>query len=137
MKLMAKRDGRALSIPAGLTYGATVSVILLIGLCGIVAKLVLEGILAETDAGYGVLVLLLMSSFAGALTAHRKIKRQRMMVCLLTGVLYVMILISVTALFFGGQYEAVGVTILVVLGGAISAGLIGVKEKRRRIRKKL
>lgn len=117
-------------MPAGLAFGAMVSTGMTLLLAAVLAKLIASEIIEEGNIGYGVMILLLASSFLGAISAYGKIKRQRLVVCLLSGVLYMVILLAITALFFGGQYDAVGVTLLLVLGGCLSAGLIGIREKR-------
>lgn len=130
MAVNQKPTGRAVSMPAGLALGAAASFGMTILAAGILAKLVDTEKLMWENIGYGVMVLLLLASFLGAMVSYRKIKRQRMMVCLLSGVVYFAILISITALFFGGQYESVGVTALLILGGSGTAGILGLHGGR-------
>lgn len=125
-----KPTGKAWSMSTGLAFGAMISVCVMLLLAAALAKLIASGILEEGWIGYGVMILLLVSSFSGAISSYRKIKRQRLIVCLMSGILYMAILLAVTALFFGGQYETVGVTIFLILGGCLSAGFIGIREKR-------
>ena len=118
-----KTNGKAVSIPAGLALGGFVSTsITLIG-CLILANSVKTGLLKPENIGYGMLIQLLTASFMGAMTAHASIKHRKKMVCILSGVIYYMILIIITALFFGGQYQGFGVTGLVVLAGALTTCL--------------
>ncbi len=132
-----KPTGRASSMPAGLLIGAAGSLIITLIAAFILAKLLDAETLPWENVGYGVMILLLLSSMVGALLAYGKIKRQRMMVCMLSGVIYFGILMSITALFFGGQYDSVGVTALLILGGCGSVGLLGMREKRAGKRKKI
>ena len=83
------------------------------------------------------MVLLIVSSFAGAMIAFSRIKRQRMLVCIVSGVIYFAMLMSVTALFFGGQYSAVGTTALLVLAGSGTAALLGLRQRRGTKRTKI
>lgn len=122
-----KPTGRATSMPVGLTYGEGVSLGVTLISAAILAKLVDLEKLPWENIGYGIIVLLLLASFSGAMTAYAKIKRQRILVCLISGAIYFGTLLSITALFFGGQYEAVGVTALLVLGGSAAAGLLGLR----------
>lgn len=131
-----KPSGRALSMPAGLLFGAIISLGLTILSAVVLAKLVASEVMAEANIGYGVMAMLLVASFIGSLCAHARIKRQRLLVCGLSGVIYFLILLSITALFFGGQYEAVGVTGLLVLGGSLTAGLLGTMPGRGGKRRK-
>ena len=81
--------------------------------------------------GYGTMIILLAASALGALLAFRCVRRQRLVVCLLSGAVYYLSLLAMTALFFGGQYEGVGVTGLVILGGSLAVGLMGLKGEKR------
>ncbi len=132
-----KPTGRASSIPAGLAFGALISITVTILMALILAKLVQTEVLLQEQIGYGVMVLLLASSFLGAATAQGKVKHRRLMICMLSALIYFFILMSITALFFGGQYSAVGVTAGVILAGAGTAALLctGQGKGRRQKRK--
>ena len=110
-----KITGRATSLPVGLAIGAACSLAATLILTAILAKLVEAETLPVEKIGYGIMVLLIVSSFAGAMISFGRIKRQRMLVCIVSGVVYFAMLMSMTALFFGGQYSAVGTTALLVL----------------------
>lgn len=130
MVVNRKVTGKASSMPAGLALGGAVSLIITLLLAAIIAKMVSAEKLAEENIGYGVMVLLFAASATGALVANGRIKRQRLLVSGLSGLVYVGILVSITALFFGGQYEAVGVTVLLVLGGSTVTALFAKNPKR-------
>lgn len=140
MVLNEKRTGRASSIPTGLAMGIAVNTAILLVFAGIVAWLISMEYMEEKQLGYGIMIALIMSSFAGAYVAAEKIKRQRLLICGLSGVLYFMLLLGFTALFFGGQYEAVGVTGGLVIGGSVLAAIAQNKPsrggKRRRMGKR-
>ena len=133
-----KVSGKAYSLPAGLAYGTVISLGITLVSAAVIGKLVDMEKMSWENVGYGVMVLLLAASFLGAVAAYGKIKRQRLPVCLLSGLLYYGTLLLITALFFGGQFEAVGVTAALVLAGSGTAGLIGMREsrggKKRKIR---
>ena len=136
MVVNRKVTGKTSSMPAGLAMGAAISLGITLILASAIAKLVSSEKLAEEHIGYGVMVLLFVASAVGAATANSRIKRRRLLVSCLAGLTYMGILLSITALFFGGQYEAVGVTALLVMGGSICATLIGIDSKRGGHRKK-
>ncbi len=119
-----KPTGRAASIPGGLAIGALISLTVTILMAMILAKLIQSQTIAQEQVGYGVMALLFTSSFLGAAAAQGKVKHRRLLVCMLTGAVYFLILMSITALFFGGQYSAVGVTALLVMGAAGCAALL-------------
>lgn len=120
-----KTSGRASTLPAGIGFGAVLALGCTILGSAVLAKLIDLEKLQEESIGYGAMVILLAGSFLGALYAYRKIKRQRAMVCLLTGGAYYLTLLAMTALFFGGQYTGMGVTALTVLAGSAVAILMG------------
>ena len=125
-----KPTGRASSVPAGLGWGALASV----GLTGVLSlllgKLLQSELLGWDGAGYWIMAMVLISAFWGALISAACIKRQRILVCGLAGLVYFGFLLSLTALFFGGQFEGVGVTAALVFGGCGTAGLLGMRENR-------
>lgn len=131
-----KSTGRASSLWAGLAFGGAVSTGITLVITAVLAKLLDLEKLQWENIGYGILIMIITSSFMGAIVAFGKIKRQRMVVCMLSGVVYLGIMLTVTALFFGGQFEAVGVTVLLIAAGCGSAGLLGLREKRGGNRRK-
>jgi len=129
--------GKAASMPGGLTLGAGVSVAVTLMLSAVIAKLVQAETLRQDQIGYAVMVLLLTASCLGAAIAQGRVKHQRVLVCMLTGLIYFLILICITALFFGGQYTGFGVTGLLILGGAGTAALMSGCRKGRGAKTKL
>lgn len=130
MIMNSKMTGRTMSVPAGLAFGAAVSIGLTVIAAVILAELVDTGKLLWENIGYGVMGVLLLASFTGAAASYSKIKRQRLVVCVMSGMVYFALLLSATALFFGGQYEAIGVTALLIFGGSVCAGLLGLNQGR-------
>lgn len=130
MVVNRKPTGRAVSMPMGLLMGAAFALIwTVIGAMG-VAKLIDSGKLAETSIGYGAMVILLTGAFGAAMVSFCKVKRQRALVCGAAGLIYFLILLSINALFFGGQYAGVGVTALVILAGCGCAILLGLRPEK-------
>jgi len=129
--------GKAASMPGGLALGAGVSVAVTLVLSAIIAKLVQMEALRQDQIGYAVMVLLITASSLGAAIAQGKVKHQRVLVCMLSGLIYYVILICITALFFGGQYTGFGVTGLLILGGAGTTALLSGRRKGRGGKRKL
>lgn len=129
--------GKAASMPGGLALGAGVSVAVTLVLSAIIAKLVQMEVLRQDQIGYAVMVLLITASSLGAAIAQGKVKHQRVLVCMLSGLIYYVILICITALFFGGQYTGFGVTGLLILGGAGTTALLSGRRKGRGGKRKL
>lgn len=125
MTVNQKVTGNASSMPAGLALGTLVSLgITLLGSAA-AAWLILSGRLREDSAGYCAMVILLLSSACGAGTAIARIKRRRFQTGLAAGGIYFACLLAVTALFFGGIYDGVGVTGAMILCGCMLVILLG------------
>lgn len=134
-----KLTGRATSMPQGLALGAAVSVIITILITAVGAHLIISEVIRQEHIGYCSIAAILLSTILGALTAAGRIKRRLLMVCMLSGASYFLILLAMTAMFFGGQYEGTGVTLLVILLGSFTAALIGnykAGSTSKRLRKK-
>lgn len=130
--------GRAMTLPGGILLGACTSLLWTIAGAAILALLIDKEILAQTAIGYGSMVILLTASLIGSQTAWRKVKHQRVLVCMSAGGMYFLMLLAMTALFFGGQYEAMGVTAGLILAGSGCATFMGAGKGRghgHRVRK--
>lgn len=132
MTINKKVTGTASSIPAGLAWGALISTAVTLAGAAVTAKLIDGEIIGWDQTGYAVLVILLLSAWIGAMVAAGKIKRRRIVVCLASGVAYMLILLCATALFFGGKYSGVGETALLILCGSIVAVFSEYPGKGRR-----
>ena len=117
MTFNGKVTGTASTIPVGLAVAALVSLGITTALSAVTAWMILKGMLPEKSVGYCVMAILLVSSGAGALTAIRRIKRLRFQMGVASGGVYFACLLIITALFFGGIYDGVGVTALMILCG--------------------
>lgn len=123
MTTTRKPTGRARSMPAGLAIGALTSLGITLAAAIITAKIVDTGAAKEGNIGYFAMGILLISSYLGSIAAAMSIKHQKLMVCGISGGIYYGMLLGMTALFFGGQYQGMGVTALLVLCGAAIAAL--------------
>ena len=119
-------------MPVGIAYGVFLSVGMTIMLCCIIAWMVYKEWIPQTSIGYGVMVLLTISSYCGAWYANRKIKHRKLLTAGLTAVSYFVTLLIMTGLFFGGQYAGVGETALMILCGT---GLWLLKPEMKKTKK--
>lgn len=124
-----KPTGRAVSIPAGLTLGCISALLWTMAGVMLIAKLIDSEVIQETAIGYGASAILITASLLSSVLAFHKIKRQRVLICMAAGGTYFLSLLGITALFFGGQYQAVGVTAALVLAGSGTAVLLGVAPR--------
>ena len=135
MVVNQKVSGRSKPMAVGLAIGTVISLIVtLLGAC-IIANLVLSGKMVAETIGYGAMLIVLFASALGAWISAGLIKRRWMVVCLGTGGSYYLVLLAITALFFGGQYQGMGVTVLLVLGGCGAVGLLGLRGEKTRSKK--
>lgn len=114
-----KRNGRVMSIPAGVGFGVCVSYLVTLAGAAMVAWLVLSERIGEENIGWGSMIVLLLASAIGTVTAWRSIRHKRWMVTGLAAAGYYIALL-VTALAFGGGFTGMGTTaVTVALGGGI------------------
>lgn len=137
MNALKKGKGTSLSIPAGLALGVLVSItVTLLGAACIAWLLNTEGI-GEGRIGHAAMVVLAVSAISGAYTAVRKIKRLRLQISMLSGACYFLSLLAITALFFGGRYQAVGTTLVIItISCTLVALLSGSRKEGRKLRGK-
>lgn len=129
------KNGRAISFPEGITYGVLLAFLITILGTAAIAKLVDTELLAWESVGYGIMAVLMLSSFAGSKTAAEKVKRRKLLVCMVSAAVYFCVLLAMTALFFGGQYHAVWETMLLIIGGSGVAALMALNDKGGKRRK--
>ena len=110
-----KRSGTALSIPAGLGVGLLVGLVVTVAGAAFTAWLIAAEKIGEGSTGYAAMVILALAAGLDALSAVYLIKKQRLQVSILAGVCYYLTLLGMTALFFGGQYQGMGVSAIIVL----------------------
>ena len=136
MTVNQKVTGTAMTMPMGIGIGCGISMLLTILGSGLVAKLISMEVLQENAIGYGAMMIILLSSISGAGIAVNKVKKRMLQVSTLVGGLYYVMLLGATALFFGGQYQGMGVTALLILAGCGVVVLIAGREKKsKRYRK--
>ena len=132
MTINRKSTGRASSMAAGLTIGAIASLCVTVIICAIGAHMISKEILPQNQIGYCAIAAMLAATITGAAVASGKIKRQKIMVCMLSGLIYFCTLLALTALLFGGKYQGTGVTLITVGLGSIAAALLVNREKKPR-----
>lgn len=112
-----KVTGRTMSMPVGILIGTGISLLLTFLIAVLLSKLVSSEKVEWNQIGYGILITLLIASIAGGKTACSVIRRRKLLVCASVSVLFWLLLAMATALFFGGQYDGIGVTAMIILGG--------------------
>jgi putative membrane protein (TIGR04086 family) len=118
---LPKGLGVALAVSAGST---------IIG-CADDAWLLSSEKIGEGSVGYITMILLLVSSVLGAMAATRLVGEKRLLVCLCAGGVYLLSLLAISALFYGGTYSGVGVSALIVVAGVLSVALLGINSRKK------
>ena len=122
--------GRGVILGTAVCFGIT-----LIG-SSVCAAMISSETIAAGSTGYGALMILLLASFCGATAGAGKAREKRLYKCMLIALIYMLLLLAMTALFFDGQYKGVPITALVVFTGGIVAAILGINRgKRSNLRK--
>ena len=104
--------------------GITGSVLTTMMVTAIFAGMISKKIIPEEKLGYCTVAVLLISVIAGNKIGTSKCDNKTVTsVCL--GTAYLAILLILTAIFFGAQYQGLGVTIIIVLVGCVLAAMTG------------
>ena len=134
-----QHTGRQVSIPMGVALGAVGSVVVSGAGAALVAALVAGERLSQEGIRTAAIAVQFLSAGVGAVLSVGSVKQKKLPVALLTGGSYLVLLLSLTALFFGGQYQGVGYGALAILVGAILPPVLtlgGEKRGKHRLIKK-
>ncbi len=127
-----KVSGKAKGMPIGLLWGVGAGLMVTFFFVAAMTQLILSGTLAETAMGYGTMLALPISTATAAAISYGMIKCRRMQVCLLSGGIYVLCLLMINVLFFGGQFEGIVVTVALSFLGAFIVGMAGIKKEHKK-----
>ena len=140
MALKQKSDGGK-SIPVGLAISWAVQLSLTMGLCLLLAALILSGKAGQETLAYSVPAILIVSAYTGAAVSCKLVGHHNMVLCLSSAALYLGTLLAIALLVFDGEISAFWIAALLTLGGAMAAMLIcsapkgsgGERRKKRRM----
>lgn len=139
MVVNRKPSGTAKSMPAGLAMGWVAQMLVTAAACLLLAMLILNGRAGWEAVGYGVMIILLLSSYLGAAISCKRIERRKLLVCGLSAIIYFLTLVAMVILLFDGRFDAVWAPAMLIAGGAMAAALMHCREpqeKGRRRRKR-
>jgi len=128
---MKNKKTNIYSLPFGVGIGGLMSIVSTILGALIIAWIIEKEWITDSSVNLWFVALILIASFVGAGTATGIIKNKRMIVCLLSGLVYLLLLLACNSLFFGGQYNGIMETMLVVFAGCTSMGLLGLKKDKK------
>ena len=131
-------SGGATAMPGGIILGAAVSLLICVAGAALLAWLIVFEKVGENAADWGAKIILSLASVAGSATAWNRIRRDRLIVCgVFCAVFFCLILLA--ALPFGGAFEGIGVTaLLILLGGGLTLipGVFGNRSGARKYKNK-
>ena len=130
-----KVTGTVKTIPVGILIGMSVCLAVTLTGAALMAYFISKENIAMESIGVGSMIILMLASVLGCLTAVKLTRHRRLLVCVITAAGYYLMLLAITAMFFGGEYTGMGVTALTVIGGAalvVVMGLIGKGQGKTR-----
>ena len=130
MLVNRKPTGTASGIPGGLAMGNLAALIVTIAMAALLALLVSRETMTEESLGYGVMVLLFLSAAIGGIVAYGRIKRRRLLVFALSALCYLVTLTALTALFFGGRFDGIFPTAMLIIGGSGTSFFLSARAGR-------
>lgn len=131
-KITGRAPALGKAVAAGVALGAAWTL-----LCAmLIAKLVDSEVIPMEKVGYGSMVAVLSAVFVGASLAGKRAGHMVLQAAGISGAAYFACLLLVNALFFGGSYSGLGVTLILVALGTglaiLAAGKGNGKPRRRR-----
>lgn len=135
MRKNIKGMGTAVGVPVGLSIGVLTSIVITILGAAAIAGLAATERIGEGSIGHAAKIIPALAAALGAWSSVALVKRLRLQMCMMTGGSYYLILLAMTALFFGGQYQGMGMTALIVLAMCTFVAFIPGKNRQGRKRK--
>ena len=129
------KTGKAGSISEGMGISALASITITMSLSGLIASLLSAEKITWVQAGYWIMGMLFVAAFISGKCACMIIQRQKAIISLMSGILYWSILLCITGLFFGGNFEALPQTAGIIMAGSLAQLLLsksGTGKQRRR-----
>jgi len=124
------------SLGMSVLWGSLASMCTTVFVSMIIAALIYKEKISESSTGYGVMICLIMASYAGSYIACKRMGGKLLTTGLLTGTTYISILLATNALLFNAKYNGIGETILLILCGCSVAVMWTSRDKTRKKRRK-
>lgn len=135
MKL--RRKGATIGIPAGLGIGIMAALMITLVGAALVAYLIASEKAGEGTIGYMSMIIMAAATATGSWIAASLVKQRRLQMCMMIGGCYFLLLLSMTALLFGGRYERMGIAALVIVSTCAAVAFVPtstskISKKRKR-----
>lgn len=134
--MLKKQSGRAPSAGKAFARGISTATAMAFLGAAVLAKLLDMEIVMMEKTGYGIMLIHLVSVFAGTKMTLGKAGREGALAAGITGGAYYLLLLAINSLFFGGSFEGLGVTALLVVLGSAAAILTEKKGSGRKGRRR-
>lgn len=128
-KRKVKESGSSIPKAIGLSLIISAIITVLGTVAG--AYLIQKEMIQQQNIGIVVTAVLTLSSAAGTFAAMSTAKRMILQTSILSGVSYFLLLLSMTALFFGGQYDGIMADALAIMAGCSVAALLNILPNKR------
>lgn len=136
MVINQKVTGTAKSMPIGLLYGWIAEIGISSLCCFILSAMIIRGTIQWNGVGYVIIGILIAASYVGALVSFHFIKRRRLLVCGLSGTLFLCTLVCASVLLFNSDFSSLGVSCALVLCGCMLEIVLGKQNAVRSYKKK-
>ena len=130
MATTVRHSGRTMSVPGGMAIAAIIGIGITLSATMILTAMLNAEKISWQQTGYWIMAILFLSAYAGSKGAYAAIKRRRLAICLMSGGLYWGLLLCITALFFGGNYDAVPETAAVIMAGSGCAAMVSLPQRQ-------
>lgn len=134
--MMKKQTGRSPSLMNAVLKGTGIAIGWTVLCAMIIAKLIDGEVMPMESVGYGSMAAHLSAVYLGALAAYKSAGHMGDAAAGITGGSYYMILLLVNALFFGGQFTGLGITLTLVVLASGAVILTAGKGRRRQGRRR-
>ena len=122
-KTALKKDKNNLG--RNMSHGILASLLVMVITIAIFTGLIRSERITEGASGYCTVCIHLLSIIIGACVASKEEKGNVLRISLLLALVYCAVLIAMTAIVFGGQYQGISATIFVILTGCVIPVIMG------------
>ena len=122
-KIALKKDKNNLG--RNVCHGIAVSLLVMVISIAIFTGLIRSERITEGASGYCTVCIHLLSIIIGACVASKEEKGNAIWISLLLALMYSIVLIAMTAIIFGGQYQGISATVFVILTGCAIPVIMG------------
>ena len=111
--------------------GTVIGITVLIVGSAVVAGMIYWESMGLDSADYAVMLIVMAAVFSGCFAASMVMKCQTLIVSLGVAGTMLAVLLSITAMFFEGQFHGIPVTLVLFLGSCIAAALVCTRIQNR------